>query len=399
MTVFIKIKALKRLSNPAHRDEQSRRYLSFFSGLTPQKSLLTICILSMVLIGVGGCDNSSVPEWAQSYFNEIRSFNHHQKTSHSKRVTIRIRDQESEFHADLSIKLPSSKKRRYTIPSGPLLNVRSFIDIGACEVARHVAYRNSPLGRSMLPSQHLIYDARFIYDAPKCKVKESGKKAVAIAVESKLKSWDQRWWNAIWGGRELGSYLSRSWPRGRALRGVDVSDESTFAWLAQLNPQDAPIIVEQLEMRLGQLPKHVGGKIIDEAADVLYVLRESERMLSQLDQDLKSSATIEGSKRYVLSQKQCDILKRAKKKYIEFQPTVSARYQALLSLSEAFKPITQRIKAPTQEVEHYIVWWLNGAQAAKSALQELRQLSRKHAQMWGDLGILKGCQAHALPEQ
>ena len=340
-----------------------------------------------------GCQTDQSPEWTRVYLGLIQEATQLLNEDHSEHATSTLKVHPPTTYADLAFTLPSSKLRRYMIPRPPTLNVRAFWDMSACELARLVAYRNSPLGRSMLPSQQLIYDARFIYSAPQCETKASGAKVVERAIGSKLKVWDQRWWNAIWGGRELGAYLSRSWPRGRVIRGVDASDESMFTWLAELKPRDAPEIRSTLEHRLSQIPKYVGGKVIDEAAEMLYVLRESHRLLTALE--LRFSARL--SKPEV---KLCELFTRAKREYLELQAQMSSRYQALSSLSQALKPLTLIIKAPSPEMQYFITWWLGDFDAkGSSALKEVRDLSRVHAQLWGARGVLRACPTSAPPDQ
>jgi hypothetical protein len=365
-----------------------------WSDITTKPYVLILALSSVF----GGCSTDPTPEWSRDYVKTLQESTQLVSELGSVQAVNRSVFRRIHDHPDLILALPSTKKRRYSISSGPTLNVRSFWDMGSCEIARLVAYRNSPLGRSMLPSQHFIYDARFIYSAPRCDTKDSGKESVKIAVEAKLKSWSQRWWNAVWGGRELGRYLSRSWPRGRALRKVDAQDESTFAWLAQLDPRDAPEIRAQFEQRIGSLPKYVGGKIIDEAAEVIYILRESDVMLRRLDQRLRS-LELKSSQHSSISKRLCEHLTQAKSSYIKFQSLVSLRYQALLALSKALAPITLRLSAPTPNAQNFITWWLGGLQGAKaSALKELRKLSRFHVQMWGERGVLRVCRAPALHE-
>ena len=185
----------------------------------------------------------------------------------------------------------------------------------------------------------------------------------------------------------MGGYFSRSWSRGRIIRDVDARDESLFVWLSQLNPDDADEMKGQLEQRLGELPKFVGGKIIVEAAELLYVLRESDRLLSQVKPWMRSLSPKSVSQ-------VCDLLKRTKVSYIQLQPQVSLRYQALFSLTQALAPLTLRLEAPTRSVDHFIKWWLGRVDdTSNTVLKEVRQLSRAHVKLWGDQGILEVCRA------
>ena len=191
----------------------------------------------------------------------------------------------------------------------------------------------------------------------------------------------------------MGGYFSRSWPRGRVIRGVDARDESLFVWLAQLNPDDADEMKDKLEQRLGELPKFVGGKIIVEATELLYVLRESNRLLSKGEQWITSLSPSSASQL-------CDLLKRTRVSYIQLQPQVSLRYQALLSLSQALAPLTLRLEAPTRSVHHFIRRWLGrGEDRSSTAIKEVRRLSRAHVKLWGEQGILKVCRAISHLEQ
>ncbi len=92
-----------------------------------------------------------------------------------------------------------------------------FLRLGECELQHLIGYRNSSLGKVMLPSQQLIYEHRFVREARRCMDSFDGSSFVPSSMKwleqvlpSKQQELPKVFWNATFGSSDFEDFFSLS---------------------------------------------------------------------------------------------------------------------------------------------------------------------------------------------
>ena len=255
---------------------------------------------------------------------------------------------------NLQLKVLNPKQRRYLIKKQSVINFGDFLSLSDCKLSQLIAYRNSPLGRSMLPAQGFLYTHRFIHESKRCKASAEGIKALQKAVQAKKDKWPLHYWNALWGGREFALFFSFAWARNHKVKKLDTQDESLFTWLGQVNRNTTLKEVGELEKKLSQIPKYSGGKALLEAEEMLSMLYHSNRLLHTLSESSLFQAS---------PQKYCKQLEKTFRSFAKIQIKLNMRYQNLSKLQQVLSPLLRSLLSqleewPTIEMKYFVVKWL-----------------------------------------
>ncbi len=173
------------------------------------------------------------------------------------------------------------------------LSIIDFLALSGCELQTNIAKRNTTMGRSASPSQHLIFDLEFIRLAPECidKLRQDGEGEIARLLELNLiHRRDQlaytvaqgilggNEWREFWRVPELlGDYPTRA--SGDVAQSLWELAERTKRFLnGSWSPED-----EDLEPLLAHLRVDAGGQLLRAA-----ILQE--QALTQANQILTSAS-------------------------------------------------------------------------------------------------------------
>ena len=250
------------------------------------------------------------------------------------------------------------------------------MSISDCALSRHIAFRNSPLGRMMLPAQELAYNHRFMKAANQCegqldpKLDEQLKKVIKF----KQKQWPSLHWNAVWGGTPFAKFFSLSWPRGYKIKSFDTLDEAQLAWLAKLSPQYQDKLSSELEQKLAQLPSYVGGQVLMNAYYAWFFLSQSQNELVEIS---KKSAEFKDSDTSV-----CIAYEQGMHVFKEAQMGMSIAYQQLEALqkTETFDKLEARsISEPKASLIHKRYLDLDHPQSIRI---EFKMLIKEQVNLW-----------------
>ena len=194
------------------QENQSEQPLGNGINLFDTKSLVVICLLLFNSACLSACTELNQKEQqVQKYIDHIDRL----KLRINQRLNNKGADDKpnltsiKEFDLD-HLRLPSTRFRRFVLAESPQLNFRQFMSISDCSLSRHIAFRNSPLGRMMLPAQELAYNHRFLKAAKQCeghlepKLDEQLKKVIKF----KESQWTDLHWNAVWGGTPFAKFFS-----------------------------------------------------------------------------------------------------------------------------------------------------------------------------------------------
>ena len=286
---------------------------------------------------------------------------------------------QDESFSHLSDHIPSlvtKKLRRFQIPAAPTMNVRDFMKIANCSIAQQIAYRNSPLGRVMLPSQTLAYQARFIKAAKSCDLEEGRlKEHLDLVISHKEKYWSQYRWNAIWSGNKIAKFFSISWPRNHSIRELDAGDEARFLWLGRLLPTMKSDFSSELEQHLSNIPNYVGGRILSRAYHTLVFLQKSSIILRKIKIDYNGLSKVE-------TQTFCHLFQSTLNLFGQLQGKISLAYQSLVQLQKGLRPILRdQDTYPSTQMNDFVHRWLLD-RTEDSVQRELKQLSKENVDLW-----------------
>lgn len=283
-----------------------------------------------------------------------------------------------------SPRLVTKKLRRYQIPAAPRMNVRDFMKIANCSIAQQIAFRNSPLGRVMLPSQTLAYQYRFLRTAKACRVEEGRlKKEVEAVIRHKESHWSEYHWNAIWSGNKIAKFFSTSWPRNYKIRGLDAADEARFLWLGRLTPTMEVDFSSELELQLSDMPSYVGGQILLRAHHTLLFLKKSIQILRDIEINRKELSS-------VLKSKLCDRFQITLDLFGQLQGVSSRVYQDLVRLQGGLRPLLFDDHYPSSQMTQFVNRWLSDHNE-NSVSRQLKALSRDNVNQWLRLQERVGC--------
>lgn len=183
--------------------------------------------------------------------------------------------------------LPRRRDRRIDIEPPPTINVRGFVAVQGCGLGEVIGHRNSALGRVMTHSQHLLYDLRFLRIATKCMpaLEPDMKAKLDTVIEHKTRSLNQRVYNAVWAGAEIGALMSiskASFEPVGALRSAAEVDAVT-ALIGPLRQRESP---GGLEERLSALrSRQAGGAALRQIEGYRYTLAAIAERLDRVTPD------------------------------------------------------------------------------------------------------------------
>ena len=362
------------------QENQSEQSLGDGIHLFDTKSLVVTCLLLINLACLCACTELNQKEQqVQKYLDHIDQLksqvNQHLnfKGSDDKPKLTSIKDLDLE-----NLRLPSTRFRRFTLAESPQLNFRQFMSISDCSLSRHIAFRNSPLGRMMLPAQELAYNHRFLKAAKQCeghlepKLDDQLKKVIKF----KESQWADLHWNAIWGGTPLAKFFSLAWPRGDQIKSLDAQDEAQLAWLAELNPSYKGDLSNELEQKLAQLPNYVGGQVLLNAYYAWFFLKASHPKLVQVD---KLSALMTKS-----DSATCKIFEQSMQVFAEAQFGMSKAYQQLEALQASFAgliKLQKQSRYPSPILTDFIERWLSTDHPQSTKL-EFKTMIKAQVQLW-----------------
>lgn len=320
----------------------------------PTLSFSLICIITQLM----GCEPDKRPHpLAQAYLSSLKSLPGgltQSTTSSARRVSIR---------------LPTVRERRFKISAPPSLNIRDYFGLSGCDLNQQIAYRNSPLGRSMLPSQQLAYQHRFLQAADKCELQGPLRAKLDKVIQHKRERWPRYHWNAIWGGRAIEPLFSQA----GAARGSAWSDQEREGMraLALLTPRTSGDLSAQLEGGLSKIPPHLAGRTLADAQEVLGWLSLSAEVIRRVKESAKG-------------QSQCQRARESAESFARLKSLMNERISALSELQSALAPLlTLTQERPSEEMKRFVDRWLS--HQSGSALNELRSLNAEVTQGWSAL--------------
>lgn len=353
--------------------------------------MLTLFLSSLLF----ACQTTSPQEQrAQDYLDQIKELKIRlqkqiikTKLSTSRQVTgVQSENSPREGFAELkkleNLRLPSTRFRRIQLNPNPQLDFRQFMSLSNCSLSRHIAFRNSPMGRMMLPSQELAYNHRFLKAAKECDdaLEPRLKEKLEKVVNHKQDQWSSLKWNAVWGGTTIAKFFSQAGPRGYKIKPLDSQLESIFAWLADIHPSYKGDLSAELEHKLKQISSYVGGQILSNAYHYWLLLKQSRSdliMIKELSHILNQDET--ANKNRVLL---CEKLGQSMALFIQEQNKISRAYQQLEALQNSFAGlVTLEQVYPTIELQEFIEQWLS-LDHPNSIRKELKQLIKEQVGLW-----------------
>ena len=362
------------------QENQSEQPLGNGIHLFETKSLLVFCLLLFNSTSLCACTELNQKEQqVQKYLDHIDRL----KSQINQHLNYKGTDDKPNLTSikDLNLdhlRLPSRRFRRFTLAESPQLNFRQFMSISDCSLSRHIAFRNSPLGRMMLPAQELAYNHRFLKAAKQCegnldpKLDEQLKKVIKF----KESQWANLHWNAIWGGTPLAKFFSLAWPKGYQIKSLDAQDEAQLTWLAELNPSYKGELSNELEQKLAQIPNYVGGKVLLDAHYAWLFLNASHQSLVQVD---KLSTLIKKSDSVT-----CKLFEQSMQVFAEAQFGMSKAYQQLEALQTSFVgliKLQKQSRYPSPSLTSFIERWLS-IDHPQSTKIEFKTMIKAQVQLW-----------------
>ena len=331
-------------------------------------ALLTIFLIMSACLP--GCDtNNGKPDWTSEYLTRFEVLS--QKLNLKKR-SFDLQSLRQELSDSV---YPRVKATRFAPVPPVKMDLRSLWGIGSCEIGRLIAFRNSPLGRSMLPAQRLIYESRFLSQAPACLLDSTLtatlRKDLSTAVQHKRSKWMERWSDAVWGGIPMRSVFSKAWLAGRPPSEPSVEFQSKLRWLAELKPEDVEVWSAHLEKRLKELPPYVGGKVLTDVAEAMWFLREGDEALQAV-----RAKWVKGK---IKEEDLCKSLLTLWQAYAKLQIELSRRHQAWTLLAEAYVPVIDRYSSPSPSHQQFVDAWLKQKSARPT---KLKTVMRSHVDHW-----------------
>ena len=326
------------------------------SGLWAQRVSLWIS----VSLGCGAVACDPPPRWGQGYSDQLLE-------------TFGSRSSSAPLLPKASVELPLLRDRAVERPSAETIKAGVMIGLSSCEVSRWIAYRNSPLGRVMLPSQRLLYEARFLTLAPACEPSPELSLALQAVTQKKREAWRLNLYELTWRGRALSKFFSVKWWADRLPSEPSAQDLAALRWLGSLatwadslaqrtlpeRRADFEALEGRLEHALASLSPHAGGRIMREA----YETNEELSAWVELLSTPKSAP-------------HCAQVKALFTSYQALQPELSARVRRLERLTEAVTGLTKLTSPPTAMRP---LLTLGLSRGPEGLLAGLKRLSSAHA--------------------
>ena len=326
------------------------------SGLWAQS--LSVWVSVSVGCGAVGCEPP--PRWGQGYSDQLtEAFG--ARPSSAPRLPKAIAE------------LPLLRDRAVERPSTETIKTGVMIGLSSCEVSRWIAYRNSPLGRVMLPSQRLLYEARFLTLAPACEPSPELSLALQAVTQKKREAWRINLYELTWRGRALSTFFSVKWRSDRPPPEPSAQDLAALRWLGSLaswadslaqrtlseRRAELKTLEDRLERELASLSPHAGGRVMREAYESHEELSAWVELLSE-----PKRAT------------PCALVKALFTSYQALQPELSARVRRLERLTEAVAGLTSLTSLPTAMSP---LLTLGLSRGPEGLLAGLKRLSSAHA--------------------
>ena len=366
------------------QSNQSKLLLTKIVSSFVIKKLRIVYVVIVSSLLYSACSNSNEKEQQiESYLSHLKELNEQLKnrmkasSAQPNHTFVEAKNKHQKMTDLEELRLPSSRFRRFPRLEAPQLNFRQFMSISDCALSRHIAFRNSPLGRMMLPAQELAYNHRFLKAANQCdgqldpKLDEQLKKVIKF----KQKQWPSLHWNAVWGGTPFAKFFSLSWPRGYKIKSFDTLDEAQLAWLAKLSPQYKDKLSTELEQKLAQLPSYVGGQVLMNAYYAWFFLSRSQKELVEIS---RRSAEFNNSDTGL-----CKAYEQGMQVFKEAQMGMSTAYQQLETLQKSLKPLINLKQGvyPSPKFHSFIKRYLD-LDHPQSIRIEFKRLIKEQVNLW-----------------
>jgi len=284
-----------------------------------------------------------------------------------------------------AVTLPDLRARALPPPPALTLSARDLLSVSTCALGPLLAQRNSPLGRVMVGSQALLYEARFLTLAPRCDAPPRLRGALSEAVASKRARWREAAWRATWGARDLSRFLSARYPRDRRPPPLGAAEEAALRWLGGLGGWAAgqaargegearaalAALERDLEPALAALTPHAGGRALAEAVEAREALAGWVAALRALPAAPPPPNS-------------CQRLAAALAAYaLTAQPELARRAQSIARLAAASADLARLL--PAAEVPEALrpLLLVGLGEGEEGLAGQLRALSREHARLLG----------------
>lgn len=286
---------------------------------------------------------------------------------------------------------PSRREIEKDIPSINI-NLIEFLRLSDCELQRHVGQRNGGLGRVMVSTQQLIYDAKFLALAQQCLAQLSPDSSLASTVElayqHKKKYLPDSVWNATFASKEF-AYLFSLGTKPLSSATVSEQPRALVDALSQLTEGYKNLLhYHPSETFLENIESHYQ---IIESSKRLGELRLSMRImidtLQQADQLLLARIEQKPLCRNQQSNAQFTIVSNVFYKYYigEVQPYISALYRQ----SKAIFLAVDGLLALQQTPQELTSFWNEVYGDDNSEWQRFNKAIKIHTLHWQSL--LKQC--------
>lgn len=300
------------------------------------------------------------PRWGQRYTHQLSE-------------AFGLRSESVTLLPEASSQLPLLRDRAVERPPAETIKAGVMIGLSGCEVSRWIAYRNSPLGRVMKPSQRLLYEARFLTLAPACAPSEALRVALQAVTQKKREAWRLNLYELTWRGRALSKFFSVRWRSDRPPPAPSAQDLAELRWLGSLagwadtlaqrplpeRRAELKTLEGRLEHALSSLSPYAGGRVMREGYESYQELSAWVELLFPPTQAVS-----------------CAQVKALFTTYQALQPELSARVRRLERLTEAVAELTNLTRPPSAMRP---LLTLGLSRGSKGLLAELKRLSSAHA--------------------
>ncbi len=278
-------------------------------------------------------------------------------------------------------RLPRPRER--VLPTADLrMGALDFLALQGCGLGSLAGFRNSPLGRVMVPTRRLVYELSVLDVGHVCaaELEPPRRERIEALLAAKRDELPVHLWNAVWGDSELARYLAA----GRA-PGLDAADGDDLASLASLRrrleePLDGAATGEAIETALAPLrdEEPLGATLhaLDAAGRVFDAVR---RVLDQVDE-------------VGCGTQRAKLTRAFQQTYLPLQPPLAPldrrAADALPELDRIFRASAERLDTTPASMRHYHEVVLD-PDAPGGLWQRYRAATLAHAAAWGP--TLRAC--------
>ncbi len=214
-----------------------------------------------------------------------------------------------------------------------------FLTIQGCRLGELAGYRNSPLGRVMVPTRRLGYEVEVLMVAASClPTLDEGDDELRMElvglIQRKQRELPRHVWNALWTNEELASYLVSEMPPQTGRWDRYASDALSDLGLALASPPNSVEATRRIEATLGELRNASPGG---------GLLRALDRVGSHLD---AIAQVLEGQQDAECSGANRRLTRVFEARYLTLQPELTALDREARSVIVALAALYHRTEAP-----------------------------------------------------